>query len=98
MALLDEASSNVGIATDSFTKLIIIDDFHGYTAVVVAHWLDTILDSDLIAVLDSGSFIDFNSLLVLLSRARHSPRYTRPMGMKERKFKGRQRSCRSWRY
>ena len=66
--LLDEATSNVDMATDALMQHVIRDAFPLHTILVVAHRLDTVLDSDRIAVLDAGRLIEFDSPQVLLSR------------------------------
>lgn len=66
--LLDEATSNIDGTTDSLIQRVIREEFSAYTIVAVAHRLDTILDSDRIAVLDAGSVVEFDSPLALLSR------------------------------
>lgn len=66
--LLDEATSNIDITTDSLMQRIIRDEFSTHTILVVAHRLDTILDSDRIAVLDSGKLVEFDCPTALLSR------------------------------
>ncbi|KAM0306073.1 hypothetical protein ACHAO8_010900 [Botrytis cinerea] len=66
--LLDEATSNIDTTTDSIIQRVIRDEFSVYTILVVAHRLDTILDSDRIAVLDSGKVVEFDSPETLLSK------------------------------
>jgi ABC-type multidrug transport system fused ATPase/permease subunit len=67
--VLDEATSNVDAETDQLMQRLIREEFAGYTIITVAHRLDTVLDSDRIVVLDSGTIVEVGSPSELLSRA-----------------------------
>ncbi|RFU25769.1 hypothetical protein B7463_g10568, partial [Scytalidium lignicola] len=69
VVLLDEATSNIDMSTDALMQRVIRDEFSACTILVVAHRLDTILDSDRIAVLDDGRLVEFDSPQALLSRS-----------------------------
>ncbi|OTB09170.1 hypothetical protein M426DRAFT_7187 [Hypoxylon sp. CI-4A] len=56
--LLDEATSNVDADTDAILQRILRESFAGCTRITVAHRIDTIMDSDLIVVMDSGSIVE----------------------------------------
>ncbi|KAE9382251.1 hypothetical protein N431DRAFT_322110, partial [Stipitochalara longipes BDJ] len=49
------ATSSVDIATDKRKRKIIRNDFQDCTVIVIAHRIETILDSDVIAVLNKSS-------------------------------------------
>ena len=66
--ILDEATSNVDLETDKWMQEIIRKEFKGHTVITVAHRIETILDSDVVAVLDKGVLVEFGSPEGLLSR------------------------------
>jgi ATP-binding cassette, subfamily C (CFTR/MRP), member 1 len=66
--ILDEATSNVDLETDKWMQEIIRKEFKGHTVITVAHRMETILDSDVVAVLDKGVLVEFGSPEELLSR------------------------------
>jgi len=64
--LLDEATSNIDRATDTLMQRVIRDEFAVFTILVVAHRLETILDSDRVLVLDKGRVVEFDAPQTLL--------------------------------
>lgn len=66
--ILDEATSNVDLETDKCMQEIIRREFKEHTVITVAHRMETILDSDVVAVLDKGVLVEFGSPAELLSR------------------------------
>jgi len=66
--ILDEATSNVDHETDSLMQKIIREEFKEHTIITVAHRLDTILDSDMVAVLDAGALVEFGKPKELLAK------------------------------
>ncbi|CAK7207178.1 hypothetical protein SEUCBS139899_009986 [Sporothrix eucalyptigena] len=58
IVLLDEATSNVDAETDRLMQAIVLDEFREHTVITVAHRLDTILDSDVVLVLDAGMLVE----------------------------------------
>lgn len=57
--VLDEATSNVDEETDRLMRGVVREEFGGYTIITIAHRMETILDSDLVAVLDGGRLVAF---------------------------------------
>lgn len=66
--ILDEATSNVDMETDKRMQEIIRKHFRDHTVITVAHRVETILDSDVVAVLDKGGLAEFGSPKDLLRR------------------------------
>ena len=66
--ILDEATSSVDTETDKLMQQVIRDEFSQHTIITVAHRLDSILDSDMVAVLDHGRLAEFAPPGELLGR------------------------------
>jgi len=66
--VLDEAASSVDMAADAMLQRVVREDFSGCTTVAVAHRLDTIMDSDVIVVMDGGGVVEFGAPAELLLR------------------------------
>jgi ATP-binding cassette, subfamily C (CFTR/MRP), member 1 len=56
--LLDEATSNVDGETDKLMQALIRSEFRDHTVITVAHRLETIMDSDVVLVLDGGKLVE----------------------------------------
>jgi ATP-binding cassette subfamily C (CFTR/MRP) protein 1 len=59
--LCDEASSGIDLATDEKVQAAIRSEFQTCTTVTIAHRLETILQSDLVIVMDQGVVAEFDS-------------------------------------
>ncbi|KAK3367203.1 ABC transporter [Lasiosphaeria ovina] len=58
VVLLDEATSSVDGATDRLMQALVRAEFKDHTVITVAHRLDTIMDSDVVLVLDAGKLVE----------------------------------------
>lgn len=66
--ILDEATSNVDVETDKLMQEVITDEFKGYRVLCVSHRLTTIMDADMVLVVDAGRVVDFDRPRALLER------------------------------
>jgi ATP-binding cassette subfamily C (CFTR/MRP) protein 1 len=66
--VLDEATSSIDGETDQLMQKLIREEFSGYTIITVAHRLETIRDSDWIAVLDGGRLIKWDRPGVVIGK------------------------------
>ncbi|KAM9334128.1 ATP-binding cassette sub-family C member 4-like [Symphorus nematophorus] len=64
--IIDEATANVDPRTDELIQKTIRDKFRDCTVLTIAHRLNTIIDSDRILVLDSGTMQEFDRPFTLL--------------------------------
>ncbi|KAL0491865.1 ATP-binding cassette, subfamily C [Acrasis kona] len=66
--VLDEATASVDIETDALIQHTIRKEFSERTMLTIAHRLNTIVDSDKVAVLDYGELKEFDSPKELLTQ------------------------------
>ncbi|KAJ8918369.1 hypothetical protein NQ315_008063 [Exocentrus adspersus] len=64
--MLDEATANVDPQTDALIQKTIRRKFANCTVLTVAHRLNTIMDSDKVLVMDSGTMVEFDHPYILL--------------------------------
>jgi ATP-binding cassette subfamily C (CFTR/MRP) protein 4 len=69
--VLDEATANVDIETDSLIQQCIRTKFKDCTVLTIAHRIATIADSDVIMVMHDGYLKDFGPPEVILKKIGH---------------------------
>eukprot|EP01133_Synstelium_polycarpum_P011421 gene11421-13311_t len=68
IVLMDEATASLDYETDSLIKDAIKVHFKDRTVLTIAHRLDTIIDSDLVMVIDNGQLIEYDTPQSLLQK------------------------------
>ena len=68
MLILDEATSNIDTMTEMRIQRAFAKIMEGRTSFIVAHRLSTILDADLILVMNHGSVIEQGTHTQLMER------------------------------
>lgn len=66
--LLDEPTANVDMETDRIVQEVIRSDFKECTILTIAHRLDTVIDSDMIVVIEAGEVRESGPPFKLLAR------------------------------
>lgn len=66
--IMDEATASVDTETDTKIQKVIRDEFKNSTCIIVAHRINSILDSDYILVMDDGVASEFDKPDILLRR------------------------------
>ena len=66
--VLDEATSNVDMETDSFIQAVIKEKFRETTVVTIAHRLNTIADYDKVIVMQKGRIVEMGAPYELIQR------------------------------
>eukprot|EP01125_Pyxidicula_operculata_P020167 TRINITY_DN73_c2_g1_i1.p1 TRINITY_DN73_c2_g1~~TRINITY_DN73_c2_g1_i1.p1 ORF type:complete len:1092 (+),score=213.81 TRINITY_DN73_c2_g1_i1:119-3394(+) len=64
--IMDEATASIDVATDTLIQRTIREGFADHTVLTIAHRLHTIIDSDMIMVLDKGKLVEFDTPYNLL--------------------------------
>lgn len=66
--ILDEATASLDAQTDAFVQKMIRSEFQKHTIIAVAHRLDTIMDFDIVFVLDQGQVVESGRPVDLVQR------------------------------
>lgn len=61
IVILDEATSNIDVVTEKLIQGLMMSEFKNSTMITVAHRLNTIINSDRIAVLGAGKCLEYGS-------------------------------------
>merc|ERR1711865_614692 len=88
IVILDEATANIDIETEQVIQKLIKQSFKNCTMIVVAHRLQTIIESDRVLVLDTGKVAEFDTPAVLRKREEsHFAKLIKEIQMQEEKNK-----------
>ena len=68
MLVLDEATASVDSPTDELIQRTIRRQFSDCTVLTIAHRLNTVLESDMVMVMDRGRLVEYDRPNVLLRR------------------------------
>ena len=60
VVIFDEATANVDVVTEQKLLKLVKEEFKGATVLTIAHRLNTIINSDMIAVLGAGKLLEFD--------------------------------------
>ena len=66
--VLDEATAAVDVGTDALIQKTIREEFKSCTMLIIAHRLNTIIDSDRIMVLDAGRVVEMDTPQRLITK------------------------------
>ncbi|XP_020229838.1 putative ABC transporter C family member 15 [Cajanus cajan] len=64
--VLDEATASIDTATDNLIQKTIREETSGCTVITVAHRIPTVIDNDLVLVLDEGTIVEYDQPAQLL--------------------------------
>ncbi|KAF3945234.1 hypothetical protein CMV_028379 [Castanea mollissima] len=64
--VLDEATASIDTATDNLIQETIREETKGCTVITVAHRIPTVIDNELVLVLDEGKIVEYDSPAQLL--------------------------------
>ena len=68
VVIMDEATASVDADTDARIQRVFRSEFKNATCITVAHSVNTIMDSDMVLVMDDGQAAEFDKPSTLLSK------------------------------
>ncbi len=68
IVIMDEATANIDVVTEQKILKLIEEEFFDATVLTIAHRLNTIIESDMVAVLSDGKLIEFDKPEELFKR------------------------------
>jgi ATP-binding cassette, subfamily C (CFTR/MRP), member 1 len=66
--LLDEAMSSVDVETEKLIDEVLAKEFEGCTVIYVAHRVETILEAEMVVVMEKGRIVEVGELSTLMKR------------------------------
>ena len=66
--ILDGAASDLDEESERWIQEVVREEFKGWTIVIVAHKIESVLEIDKVAVLDKGESIEVGTPIQLLGR------------------------------
>ena len=69
IVVMDEATANIDIVTEQKILKLIKEEFVDSTVITIAHRLNTIIESDMVAVLSQGRLVEYGKPVELVKQS-----------------------------